>query len=500
MTMKRSLSIIIAVALGLTLAPVGATAMPSASPATGSVALASDSSPQERATVEVDSKKKKCTYMCVQSTLPTIQFDGFFVNGNRHLVSVNDEGYSRRNLDTRKVAGSQIYDGGILTTAAAVSSDDSTLLIAGTNDSVDFGTLHFLTVDTETLVPPTEIPRDTTTTVALTSQNLLSMAVSPDNSGWFMVLRDFNEYVPYLCRFNALGEEVGCSESFLAGSLVSPIFFDSSGESAYVVSASTLYKFNLSTLAVTSMSLGGIEIDTNGVMAPDDNMYFYSSIGPFDPVGDTSIYRVTTSGIVTMVGQISGAVMISDIVAPMNDYGVLYVLGRPKKANGAPQNYSLVFGFDYANESFISKVVRIKPTRGNHPNSLVIDRYGRYLLAFSGTGPTSVIPVGRTGPSKIVTTATVGDGGWQIDWDYINLAPGAKLKKYQLWYQAPNTSKWRKSSQFRAGRDHTTFFTAGVPRGLVKVLPVGIHASDYNWADLPGQCTIHRVGTPQPAC
>ena len=133
--MKRLLSIIASLALGLTLSPVGATAAPSASPAAGSLAPAGDSSPLERVTFDVDSKKKKCTYMCVQSTLPGIQKDAYFVDGNRHLISVNSNGYTRRDLDTRKVTGTTPYEGEMLTTKSAVAPDGLSLLIAGTSDS-----------------------------------------------------------------------------------------------------------------------------------------------------------------------------------------------------------------------------------------------------------------------------------------------------------------------------------------------------------------------------
>jgi hypothetical protein len=500
--MKRLLSITASLALGLTLSPVGATATPSASPAAGSLAPAGDSSPLERVTFDVDSKKKKCTYMCVQSTLPGIQKDAYFVDGNRHLISVNSNGYTRRDLDTRKVTGTTPYEGEMLTTKSAVAPDGLSLLIAGTSDSgPGAGNLRFISVDTETF-EQNELDSEDSPTVPLTSQNLLSMAVSPDNSGWFMVLRDFNEYVPYLCRFNGAGQEVGCSESFVAGSTVSPIFFDSTGENAYLVSERTLYTFDLSDLSFTSTSLGDIEINLNGVMAPDDNMYFYSNVQLSDS-GDTAIYKVTTRGIVTVVAQISGVVMFSDIVAPMNEYGVLYLMGRPKNSGGSWQNYSLVFGLDYANETFLLKAVKIKSKRGLLPESLAVDSYGRYVLVFAGTNQTSVIPVERYGSSRVITSATYvtnPPAGWQIDWDFINLAPGAKLKKYQVWYKAPNTSKWRKMSKINTGREHTTLFTAGVSGGLVKVLPIGVRVSGYNWAELTGECTIPRVGAPQPIC
>lgn len=99
---------------------------------------------------EFDAKKKKCTYLCVQSTLPTVEKDTYFVNGNRHLISMNTFSFTRRNLDTRKVTNRADYPAGIALTGSAVSRDGSTLVIAGTNENVDFGNLHFSTVDTET--------------------------------------------------------------------------------------------------------------------------------------------------------------------------------------------------------------------------------------------------------------------------------------------------------------------------------------------------------------
>jgi hypothetical protein len=358
-----------------------------------------------------------------------------------------------------------------------------------------------LAVDTETF-EMTELTPDTSTSNPMTSEVLYEIAVSPDNAGFYLVQR--HEGASYLCRFGADGQEIGCSTSFAGSVIPSPIFFDETGAIAYVVANRVLYTFDTADLSFDEVSIGDYEISPNGVMAVDGNMYFYDNVGPSDSSEDTSVYQVTPRGNVTVVAEIPGSVIIRDIATSSIEWGLLYLLGTPKNSSGQSENYNRVYSIDmFLDPASAVRSFKIKPSRGYLPERLGLDTYGRYLLAFSYGGPTSVIPVEQTGSVRVITTSTyvtTPSAGWRIDWDYVNLAPGAKLKKYQVWYKAPNTSKWRKSGQINAGGEHTTVFTAGVSRGLVKVLPIGLRVNSYNWAELVGGCTIHRVGAPQPAC
>lgn len=494
--MKRTIALFASITLALTLAPLAATA----SPSTGSAeqATAPASTAPSRFAVEFDAKKKKCTYLCVQSTLPAVEQDTYFVNGNRHLISMNTFSFTRRNLDTRKFTNRRDYPAGIALTGSAISRDGSTLVIAGTNDAVDFGNLHFSTVDTETF-ELTELTTDPSTTHPLTSEVLQEIAVSPDNEGFFLVQR--HEGANYLCRFDTAGQEVGCSTSFNGYS--SPIFFNEAGDLAYIVVNRNLYAFDIADMSFTETSIGDYELDPNGVMAADGNMYFYDNVGPFDSGGDTAVYQVTPSGVVTTVAQISGLVMMQDIAAS-SEYGVIYLIGRPKKLSGEQENFARVYSINLYNEpASAATSFKIKPSRGSFPEKLGIDSYGRYLLAFVSGMKTSVIPVDRLGSVRVATTATqvsTPSEGWQIDWDFINIAPGAPATKYQLFYQAPNSSKWRKMGKFRAGREHTTFFSAGVAGGLVKVMPIGVRVAKHSYVELVVDCGAPRVGGRQPRC
>ena len=500
--MKRTIALFASITLALTLAPLAATASPSTGSAEQVTAPASTA--PSRFSVEFDAKKKKCTYLCVQSTLPTVQDETYFVNGNRHLISMNTFSFTRRNLDTGKVTNREDYPDGIALTGSALSRDGSTLVIAGTNEDVDFGNLHFSTVDTETF-ELTELTTDPSTTHPMTSEVLKAIAISPDNDGFFLVQR--HEGLSYLCRFDAAGQEVGCSTSFTGSSYnPSPIFFNEAGDHAYVVVNRNLYVFDISDLSFTETSLGAYNMSSDGVMAADGNMYFYDEVGPFDSGGgDTAVYKVTPSGVVTIVAQISGLVMMRDIAVSSGVYGMIYLIGTPKKVSGEQENFNRVYSIDLWAEDPATAATsfKIKPSRGSFPEKLGIDSYGRYLLAFSFGVKTSVIPVDRFGSVYAATTATyvsTPTEGWQIDWDFINIAPGKPATKYQLFYQAPNSSKWRKMRKIRAGGEHTTFFTAGEARGLVKVIPIGVRVAQYSFAELVVDCGAPRVGGHQPRC
>jgi hypothetical protein len=167
-----------------------------------------------------------------------------------------------------------------------------------------------------------------------------------------------------------------------------------------------LYAFDIADMSFTETSLGDYELDPNGVMAADGNMYFYDNVGPFDSGGDTAVYQVTPSGVVTTVAQISGLVMMQDIAAS-SEYGVIYLIGRPKKLSGEQENFARVYSINLYNEpASAATSFKIKPSRGSFPEKLGIDSYGRYLLAFVSGMKTSVIPVDRLGSVRVATTAT----------------------------------------------------------------------------------------------
>lgn len=500
--MKRILALFVAVSVGVTLAPIGVASASSgdrggvsASASANAERAASTTSPQSAPFADSVDRKKKCTFMCVQSTLPGVQQEIYFVNGNRHLVSLNETNYTVRNLDTKRITTTRSLPTGVTYSTSSLSQSGNKLMIVGADDSGDLG---FYDLNLETFaLSPIEI---TGATYPLTTENLFEFQVDPSGSGFYLVQQV--DGAKYLCFINALGAEVDCSETFLGTPGTSPLFFRHGLDNRlFIVGNALLFTFDTTDLTFTSVPIQG-GLDTNGAMTKDGDMYFYGDVGPFDVGGGVIIFKLTTSGVLTTAYSFPTLVRFREIVVPTDSSSSVYLVGTPRKADGSQEKFSTVYNLDDdAGTLVMRKSFNIKTVRGQQPENLVIDSAGRYLLASGGGGKTSVIPADRFGSANIATTATydVCLAGWQIDWDFANLAPGARVKGYALYYQAPNQSRWRKITTVASGREHTTLFTGGTG-GLVKVLPVGVRVSGYGYAFLEDAPGAPSLIDRQPRC
>ncbi len=502
--MKRILALFFAVSVGVTLAPNTVasassgdpTAVSASAPASAERAAATPT-PSSAPFANADDRKKKCTWMCVQSTLPQTQQEIYYVNGNRHLISLNSLGFTVKNLDTQKVTTNQSFPRDITYTTSSLSQSGNKLMIVGGNDS---GVLYFYDVDLETFVL-TQIEL-TGATYPLTTEVLWEFQVDPSGSGFYLVQQAAGD--KYLCFFNALGAQVDCSDSFLGTPGISPIFFQPWDDtSIYIMGNSRLFSFDRTDLTFTSVSIP-VQLDTDGVMSSDGNMYFYDEVGPFDVGSETILYKLTTNGVLTNAYVFPKLISFHEIVVPADNRYALYLIGAPRKVDGTQEKYSTVYNLvDESDTLVLRKSFNIKNIRGQRPESLVIDSGGRYLLA-SGSGvKTSVIPANRTGSFTIASTATYVScpiAGWRIDWDFISFAPAKKVKSYALFYQGPDDSRWRKVETLPAGSGHSTVFTEGVADGMVKVLPVGVRATGYDTPFLNVPDRMPSSTQRQPRC
>ena len=502
--MKRILALFVAVSVGVTLAPNTVasassgdrTAVSASAPATAERAAAT-TTPQSAPFASAVDRKKKCTWMCVQSTLTATQQEIYYVNGNRHLVSINATNFTVRNLDTQRITTTQSLPTGVTYTASSLSQSGNKLMIVGGDDSGDLS-FYDLNLDTFAL-SQIEI---TGATYPLTTANLFEFQVDPSGSGFYLVQQVVG--AKYLCFFSALGAEVDCSDSFLGTPGISPIFFQPWDDtSIYIMGNQLLFAFDRTDLSFTSVSIP-VQLDTNGVMSSDGNMYFYDEVGPFNVGTDTILYKLTTNGVLTNAYVFPGLISFREIVVPADNRYALYLIGTPRKVDGTQEKYSTVYNLvDESDTLVLRKSFKIKTIRGRQPEALVIDSEGRYLLAFAGGVKTSVIPANRTGSFTIASTATYvycPIAGWQIDWDFISFAPAKKVKSYALYYQGPDDSRWRKMETLPAGSGHSTVFTDGVADGMVKVLPVGVRATGYDTPSLNVPEGMPSATQRQPRC
>lgn len=502
--MKRILALFVAVSVGVTLAPIGAASASSGDRA--DVAASAPASPERAAATtapqpapfanEVD-RKKKCSWMCVQATLAATQQEMYYVNGNRHLVSINATNYTVLNLDTQRITTTQSLPTGVTYTASSLSQSGNKLMIVGGDDSGDLS-LYDLNLDTFVL-SQIEI---TGAIYPLTTEVLWEFQVDPGGTGFYFVQQVVGD--KYLCFFNALGAQVDCSDSFLGSSEVSPIFFQPWDDtSIYIMGNQLLFTFDITDLTFTSVSIP-VQLDTNGVMSSDGNMYFYDEVGPFNVGVETILYKLTTGGVLTNAYLFPKSISFRQIVVPADNRYALYLLGTPRKANGTLEKYSTVYNLvDDSDTLVLRKSFNIKTIRGMQPEALVIDSEGRYLLAFAGGVKTSVIPANRTGSFTIESTATYVScptAGWQIDWDFISFPPAKSVRGYTLHYLGPDDNNWRKIGTFPSAGAHSTLFTEGVADGMVKVLPVGVRATGYDTPSLNVPEGMPSSTQRQPRC
>jgi len=488
--MKISFSIIVSLTLGLALAPVGATATPSSGSAVESVETKVVTPPAM--SIERDSKARKCRSYCVQSTLPEAKKETFFVNDNRHLISVNTASITLRNLDTRTIVDTELAPDGFTFFRAAMTPDAEEILIVATQAT-----------------PSNNVYRLNTLTLELTDVSPVSptrpfrgevFAVMPDHSGYLATSVDNGDQ--YLCRYSATGSEVGCSERFSGSSDVSSqIHFNYSSQFAYVVGADNkLFTFTLEDMSFTQDTLAGLDVDFQYSASNDGISMFLAQNAAFSSASVTKIFHISTdTKTIVDTLDIPGRVVISDVLAV--PYG-LYVLGQTYKSNGDAQGYSTVFFVDTYQGFDVTKTMKITNARrgAGWVTALNHDLETNYVLASGNGVPTSVIPVRG---AAIDNTAVYGvcPIGWTVTWNFQNLQPGKPVEFYDIYLRAAEGGNWVKTASVSAGGEHTYELTSASVGQLLKVLPRKVKYTHYHPIELEsGAPGIPLPGARQPRC
>jgi hypothetical protein len=481
--MKRLLSIIISLALGLTLAPVGATALPAVVPAAESVGSTIDAPSAEL--TGSDDRKKKCRQFCVQSTLPEAELETFFVNDNRHLVTVNQDSITLRNLDTRSIVDTVTAPEGYRFFRAAGSSDGEEIYVLATDDvsASRVYRVDTLTLDLENVTP------------VLPSYPIggYEFAVVPDHSGFLATA--VNDVWKYLCRYSETGTEVGCSEHFSgSGQITSQIHFNSSNQFAYLVGADDkLVTFTLADMSFTRDTLAELNTVNFHYSASMD----YGSIYLAENYGEsnaavTRVFNVSTiSKTVEDTLEIPGRVNIYDVLAVPWGF---YVLGQTCKSNGRPQKYSSVFVVETGAGFAVKYTIKVPNVRrgGASVTTLSRDLNTNYVLASGDGVPTSVIP--NEGAFIDNTAEYICGTSWTIRWNYQNLQPGKSVKFYDIYLQRAGSGDWVKSASVNAGGEHVYELRGASVGQQLKVLPRKVKYRSYRPIDLE---TV-APGIPQP--
>jgi hypothetical protein len=488
--MKRSLSIIVSLALGLTLAPIGATALPALVPAAESVGSTIDAPAAEL--TGSDDRKKKCRQFCVQSTLPEAELETFFVNDNRHLVTVNQDSITLRNLDTRAIVDTESAPAGFRFFRTAGSSDGEEIYVL----AIDEGSAkRVYRVDTLTL----ELENVTPISPSYPFFGY-EFTVMPDHSGYLAMTT--NQGDKYLCRYSETGAEVGCSVPFSgAGQPTSQIHFHYSNQFAYLVGADDkLFTFTLADMTFTQDILAELNTVNFHYSASMD----YGSIYLAENYGEsnaavTRVFNVsTTSKTVVNTLEIPGRVTINDVLAVPWGF---YVLGQTYKSNGRPQKYSSVFVVETGAGFEVAHTIKIPNVRrgGYYVTTLARDLNTNYVLASGDGVPTSVIP---NEGAFIDNTAEYRCGTiWTIRWNYQNLQPGKPVKFYDIYLRGVDGGEWVKTASVNAGAEHIYELTGASVGQQLKVLPRKVKYRSYRPIDLEtGAPGIHQPRVRQPRC
>jgi hypothetical protein len=139
------------------------------------------------------------------------------------------------------------------------------------------------------------------------------------------------------------------------------------------------------------------------------------------------------------------------------------------------------------------------------PDYITADSEGRYLLAYGDGIDTSVIPVGNRGSVFASTDSEYvycPAQGWNVSWNYVNLAPGKTLTQYSVMYKGPGAKKWLDLLTLTANGLRSALLPREVEAGGdVKVVPKGIKLKSVQSTRLvQGPPPAPRPGDPQPAC
>ncbi len=488
--MKRSISIFVSLALGLTLAPVGASAVSAAVPAVASVG--STAYGPAALLAGSDDRSKKCRQFCVQSTLPEAELETFFVNDNRHLLTVNQGSITLRNLDTRKIVDTELAPEGFRFFRAAGSSDGTEIYVLATDD---VSASRVYRVDTLTLDLDNVTPSSPSYPIGG-----YEFAVMPDHSG-FLATAAHEGYL-YLCRFSETGAELGCSDHFSSsGQSTSDIHFHYSNQFAYLIGADDkFFTFTLSDMTFTQDTIAALNTVNFQKSASLDSgsIYLAENYGESD-AAVTRVFEVsTTSKEVTNTLEIPGRVNIYDVLAVPWGF---FVLGQTYDSRGRPQKYASVFEVEIYAGFEVRNIITIPNARGGEASVTALSRdlNTNYVLASGDGVPTSVIP---NEGAFIDNTADYRCGiGWTVRWNYQNLQPGKPVKVYDIYLRGALGGKWTKTASVNAGGEHEYELTGASVGQLLKVLPRKVKGLSYRPIFLEtGAPGMPHPRTRQPRC
>lgn len=492
--MKRTVALICSAVLALSVAPFASatvgesTVAPSA---TANVAAESQLSIPTTSTKSRDSKKA-CRKFCVSTTMPEAQIDTFFVNDNRHVLSVNYDSVSLYNLDTRRVTDTESVPTGVQLSKAVASEGVDEVYVVGYNGSseyfiyrINLETLEFTDVTPES---PTYAP------------TYYEYAVLPDNSGYIATVAGNGSL--FLCSYSELGVEVGCTSSLSgAGQTTSKLFFHYTGFLVHMVGAENkIFTIDLRDMSFTWETLTGFDIEIGESSFADSYIWVAERVG-MEYVPTTKLVKISTvSNTVVGTYDIPGKLVVSDIIATQWE---VFMLGQPVNAAGRFQKYATLT-YVLLDPTFeVKKTFQIPRPRGTMGtvDSLNIDNELRYVLAAGDSNQTSVVSIWGADVRNTVDYDQCLPG-WIIRWDFLNLQAGKSVSAYDIYVKrdAPR-AKWGRVDSVARGGEHVYELTRAEEGDFVKVVPRKAKFANADTDILEvGPPPIVIEGTRQPRC
>jgi hypothetical protein len=500
--MKRIVALALSSMLALSVSPaVHATERP----VTNTVSAAPLATPFADEVARGAADRKKCTFMCVQSRLPKVEYAIYFVNDDSDLLMFDDDGIVLRDLDTKQDELTAPYPSGVDANSVrtAISADHTEIYFYAGHSSgtgrvyrVSLGDLSVTLV--ATVFDEVDLP------------TMRSIFVAPDHSGFYLLYQGAGGGDRYLCQYQSDGTQQACSDPIDRSNSISPIFSNESGTRLYLMtSLDKRYEFDTTNdLAVTSTTINGLAGQSVnfelGTQASNGNMFFFR----YTRLQNTMAYKVPIVGNDSTSMNLGLEFNPASVIVPREIEDRLYVVGQPFDSRGSQRSYATLFAIDGVLGNGAMTVKSSAKIKGfGVPQKLSVDSAGRYLLAHSHNSlnrPTLVMPVG-TNRSVWARTSTeytyCPAQGWNVSWDYINLAPGKTLTHYSMMYKGPGARKWQALETFPA----TGLRSVPVPRGVeaggeIKVVPKGIKLRKVTTSQLVVVPPAPRPGDPQPGC
>ena len=483
--MKRTLAAICSSVLALSIAPLASAAAVPVTVASGNVVGVTIVAPIfERVA------RKSCTTMCVQSTLPEIEYAAYFVNDNSALLSFSSDGLKLQILDNDEsftVPYAEGFSAADLMTA--ISNDQDEVYFYDTLDSDDSGHVFRVTTVNErgnATLSITDVTPESPT-YPLYGNVIRGLAVAPDNSGYYYIYRPGATH--RVCQFDETGIEVACSEAFDSSTETSRIFMNDVGSLLFVMGdVNKRFAFDVAgNLALSYEVVDGLT-GTNvnfelGTQTTSGDMLFVDRFDPSKRPATTKIYSVHMDGRLIDSHTISGNFALDSIVAPARTNSV-FLLGEGSNSRGNPNYYSSLYQFranatyypSYENPRALKllKHIALKP-RGNEypPTKLTADDQGRYLVAFDEGSTSKVIPLKRPG-IELNVTRNSGGNDVTITWDFINLVPRRDVTSFRIEHKAPGARRWQVVHTDPAFGNRVYEYGPVANGSKIRVVPVGV--------------------------